>query len=235
MYTLLVTNENTVITTIKERIVQRSKLCDNFHILVPADYKGIDMQEFEVTMMYELPVSKEKYSTTLKKEPELYKRDYIEYKIPADTWITKEAGIINFALTFTKVVMGDDSNVKQYVRKVTDGTIEISACEDWASAIADPLLQTVDQRIIQLQMLAKQMDEASQYMYENQVDDLSLEKDHLRVSVKGEPIGEGVHILVPEIDDGEIDGVGDGIIDLDNANIQGNPTDPDDDNSFIEL
>lgn len=42
MYTLLLNNNNELITTVKERIMQRSKLVDNLHFLVEPNYKDID-------------------------------------------------------------------------------------------------------------------------------------------------------------------------------------------------
>ena len=66
MYTILVTNENELKVTVKERIMQRSKLVDSFHFLVDQLYKdNIDMTDFTVTMEYVLPVSKKYVTETL--------------------------------------------------------------------------------------------------------------------------------------------------------------------------
>ena len=62
MYTLLVNEKNEIVTTVKERIMQRSKLVDDLHFLVEPIYKGIDMSDFTVMMEYILPVSRE-YNT----------------------------------------------------------------------------------------------------------------------------------------------------------------------------
>lgn len=194
MYTLLVNHDNTIITTIKERIVKRSKLVDNIHILVPVDYKGMDMTDFEVTMFYQLPVSSERYSINLTKQDELYKEKFLEYFIPADTWITKEAGNVGFYLTLSKVEMSDNSEIVQYVRKVTGGIIEIASCDDWGSGIADSLLQSLDQRIIQLQMVAKQIDEANQDLYDTKADGLSYEDNVLSLLSGSKKIGHEVTI-----------------------------------------
>ncbi len=194
MYTLLVTNENTIITTIKERIVQRSKLCDNLRILIPIEYKEQDMRTFELTMLYELPVSKERYSIVLQKQPTMYKDNFIEYRIPADTWITKEAGDVKFDLTLSRVKMSPDSEAIQYVRKVTGGVIAIASCEDWASAVPDGLLQSLDQRIVALQMAAEQINEANQNLYDSKADNLSLEDNKLQLTAKGKKIGDAVSL-----------------------------------------
>lgn len=194
MYTLIVNQDNTIITSIKERIVQRSKLYDKVHILIPTEHRGMDMSDFDVTMFYELPVSKEKYSLSLIRQSDIYKSNFFEYIIPADTWLTKEAGSINFYLTFSKVEMSDSQPV-QYVGKATGGIIEIASCDDWGSALADGLLQTVDQRIIQMQMLAKQMDEQAQTLYDlydNKADGLSYEDNMLQLTSNGKGIGNKV-------------------------------------------
>ena len=67
MYTILVTDENELRVTLKERIMQRSKLVDSFHFLVDPMYKGeTDMTEFTtVVMEYILPVSRKYVSETL--------------------------------------------------------------------------------------------------------------------------------------------------------------------------
>lgn len=67
MYTILVTDENELRVTLKERIMQRSKLVDSFHFLVDPMYKGeTDMTEFTtVVMEYILPVSKKYVTETL--------------------------------------------------------------------------------------------------------------------------------------------------------------------------
>lgn len=205
MYTLLVNPDNTITASIKERIVKRSKLCDNIHILIPVDYKGMDMSDFEVTMFYELPVSREKYSVALSKEPEIYKSKFLEYKIPVDTWLTREEGTVSFSLTLSKVEMSEDSQVIQYVRKVTGGAIEIASCDDWSAGLADNLLQSVDQRILQLQMAAKQIEEANQSFYDNKADGLSYEENVLKLK-SGERVLDEVTIGGTIIDDNDGDG-----------------------------
>ena len=73
MYTILVNNDNTLVTSIKERIMQRSKLVDSLHFLADTIYKDIDMTDFTVTLEYVLPVSKEYKTEILVRSEELYK------------------------------------------------------------------------------------------------------------------------------------------------------------------
>ena len=102
MYTILVNDDNTLTTSVRERIMQRSKLVDSLHFLCPQTYKELDMADFTVTLEYILPVSREYKTEELVKSDELYK-EMLEYKLPFDTDLTKEAGEIEVKLTFSKV------------------------------------------------------------------------------------------------------------------------------------
>ena len=98
MYTILLDATNELKTSVRERVIQRSKLVDNLHFLVDPTYKGIDMSDFTVMLEYILPVSKEYHTEILVKSDELYK-EKLEYKLPFDTSLTKEAGDIEIQLT----------------------------------------------------------------------------------------------------------------------------------------
>lgn len=152
MYTLLLNESNELITTVKERIMQRSKLVDNLHFLVEPTYKGIDMSDFTVTMEYILPVSREYKPEILVKSDELYK-DMLEYKLPFDTCLTKEAGDIEVQLTFTQLILNADGSSTQRVRKTSPATITILPITAWSNIIADSALTALDQRILQTQAM----------------------------------------------------------------------------------
>jgi hypothetical protein len=154
MYTLLVNDNNEIITTVKERIMQRSKLVDNLHILANPIYKGHDMSDFTLMMEYVLPVSREYHSEILVKSDELYK-DKLEYKLPFDTNLTKEAGKIEIQLTFVKVSLDADGKSKQQVRKTTPAVITITPISAWSDIVADSALTAIDQRLIQTEALIK--------------------------------------------------------------------------------
>ena len=92
MYTILVTQENELITSVKERIMKRSKMVDKLHFLVDQFYKeDIDMTDFNVMLEYVMPESREYKTELLVRSEELYK-DKLEYTLPFDTKFTKEAG-----------------------------------------------------------------------------------------------------------------------------------------------
>ena len=193
MYTILVTSNNELVTSVKERIMQRSKLVDNLHFLVDPEYKGYSMADFTVTLEYILPVSREYRTDTLVLSSELYK-DRLEYKLPFDTALTREAGKIEMQLTFTYVELNEYGKSVQRVRKTSATTIDIIPISAWADVIPDSALSALDQRIIKLDA---QMKGLSDYIAtEGGVDNLIYNPtdETLQLYAKGVSVGDKVYI-----------------------------------------
>ena len=195
MYTILVNDDNTLTTSIRERIMQRSKLVDSLHFLVSPTYKGLDMTDFTVTMEYILPVSKEYVSEVLVKSEELYK-EMLEYKLPFDTDLTKEAGEIEVKLTFSKVDLDADGNDIQYVRKISATSITIIPVESWCDIIPDKALDAIDQRIIKTDAQIKALLEANEITRLEKADNLVLDNENkeLYLTAEGNQIGDKVKL-----------------------------------------
>lgn len=193
MYTLLVNDNNEIVTTVRERIMQRSKLVDNLHILVDPAYKEHNMSEFTVMMEYILPVSREYHSEILVKSNELYK-EKLEYKLPFDTCLTKEAGKIEVQLTFVKLEMDADGNTTQHIRKAGPATIVIVPLAAWSNVIADSALAAIDQRLIQAEAMISAANEMNMYLYETKADNIMLDKDTntVQLTANGTPIGDRI-------------------------------------------
>ena len=195
MYTILVNDDNTLTTSVRERIMQRSKLVDSLHFLVSPTYKELDMTDFTVTMEYILPVSKEYVSEVLVKSEELYK-EMLEYKLPFDTDLTKEAGEIEIKLTFSRVDLDEDGNDIQYVRKISATSITIVPIESWCDIIPDKALDAIDQRIIKTDAQIKALMEASEVTRLEKADNIVLdgETKELYLTADGEQIGDKVKL-----------------------------------------
>lgn len=195
MYTILVTDSNELVASVKERIMQRSKLVDNLHFLVNPSYKGIDMSTFTVTMEYVLPVSREYKTETLVKSADLYK-DMLEYKLPMDTNLTKEAGKVEMQLTFTKVGMDADGNVQQQVRKTSTCTVTIIPITAWSDVVPDNALSALDQRILALDAYVGQLMDLEQYNFENKADNIVYNEDDstIQLTANEVPIGDKIVI-----------------------------------------
>ena len=127
MYTLKITDENTVVTTVKERLVERSNDVDNIQIITAKLYKEqLDMSDTSLYMKYKLPVTDKIKITQLIPNNLNYETNYIQYLIPADVNLLAEAGDIEVSFTFLKLVSNDDDSVTSYVRKTTSGVIHVS-------------------------------------------------------------------------------------------------------------
>lgn len=202
MYTILVTSNNELITSVKERIMQRSKLVDNLHFLVEPDYKGYSMADFTVTLEYILPVSREYTTETLVLSESLYK-DRLEYKLPFDTSLTKEAGKVEMQLTFTYVDLDENGNDIQRVRKTSATTIDIIPITAWSDIIPDSALSALDQRLIKLDAQMKGLNDYVDTVSTNAVDDLiyNSEDETLQLSSKGVGVGNKVS-MKDMLDDG---------------------------------
>ena len=203
MYTILVNETNELITSVRERIMQRSKLVDSLHFLVDPTYKGIDMNDFTVMLEYILPVSREYKTEILVKSDSLYK-ERLEYKLPFDTNLTKEAGEVEIQLTFTKLILNPDGTNIQQVRKTSKTSVTILPISAWSDLIADSALTALDQRIIQTQAMINQINEVHQYLDETKADNIIFDKNTntLQLTARGNAIGNKI----------TLNGTSDGII-----------------------
>lgn len=191
MYTILVTNSNELVTTVKERIMQRSKLVDTLHFLAEPSYKGIDMTDFSVTLEYILPVSREYKTENLVKSDELYK-NMLEYKLPFDTNLTKEAGKIEVQLTFSRVTLDAEGNPVQQVRKISTATVTIIPIAAWSDIIPDSALSALDQRLIATGAMISQLNDMYEYLDETKADNIMFDEDThtFQLSSNGQAIGD---------------------------------------------
>lgn len=221
MYTILLNETNELITSVKERIMQRSKLVDNLHFLVDPIYKGLDMTDFTVMMEYLLPISREYKTEILVKSKAMYK-DKLEYKLPLDTNITKEHGNVELQLTFIKVELGADGTSTQMVRKTSPTVLTILPISAWSDIIADSALTALDQRLIQTQAMLEAVNDMNMYLNDNKADDIAYDKETqtLQLMANGRLIGEGVNIgyVGTSVVSIEVDESGNMIVNYSNGN-----------------
>lgn len=211
MYTILVKDTNELAVTVKERIMQRSKLVDNLHFLVDPLYKQSDMTDFTVMMEYILPVSKEYCSEVLTLSEELYK-EKLEYKLPFNTNLTKEAGNIEVQLSFTKVELDAEGNSIQYVRKTSPATITIVPISAWSDMIPDSALNAVDQRLLKTEAQIKALEEFNNITTVTKADNIVLDEEthEIYLTADGKPIGNKIDI--DTVTDAIVDNAEDGIV-----------------------
>ena len=202
MYTILVTNDNELFASKKERIMQRSKLVNNLHFLVYPIYdtgtEQFEMKDFTATMEYILPVSKKYRSETLTLNNEEYETEsgqyMLEYVVPFDTGLTSEAGDIEVQLTFTKVTLDEEGQNTQYVRKTGTCKITILPLSAWSNIIPDEALNAIDQRIIQTQAQIDELADLAGIVSSTKADNISLTDTTLQLTANGENIGDAIDL-----------------------------------------
>lgn len=205
MYTILVNESNKLVTTVRERIMQRSKLVDNLHFLVNPTYKELDMTDFTVMMEYVLPVSREYKSEILVKSSELYK-DKLEYKLPFDTCLTKEAGEVEIQLTFVKVDLDSYGNHKQFVRKAGPAVITIVPVTAWSNIIPDDALSAIDQRLIMAELMINAVNEMNMSLEATKADNIRYNEDSNELQLLSGQTAIGDKVIIKanekELEDG---------------------------------
>lgn len=226
MYTLKINEDGSVTTAHYETIMQRSNLVDNFQILASPTYRGIDLSDFNLTMKFLLPVSKRLNSITLTLTNANYD-GFLQYVVKGTTLFTAEAGDIEVFFSFTKLTQNEDGSFNQLVRETQKGIVHITSIPDWGNIVPDDALTALDQRMIALEALIKQLDSLQQATYTNMVNDLKLDipaKELYLISQTGR-VGEGVDVdklseLIGEYVVGsDLDGVNDGVTHLDDIGL----------------
>lgn len=224
MYTLKITDENTVVTTVKEKLVERSNYVDNIQIVVAKLYRGqIDMSDATVYMKYTLPVSNKIKMVTLTPNDLAYEDDYIQYLIPAEAYLTAEAGDIEVSFTFLKLVSNEDDSTTSYVRKTQSGVIHISPLAAFDKYEPSEYLDEIDQRLLVMEGLQKDMMAMSEAVYNGMVHDVHINDDRkvILTDRDGNDTGTGIEVkdlsaLVAEDMTGkDPDGTQDGVVNLD--------------------
>ena len=216
MYTILVNNDNTLEATEKQRIVQRSKMVDNFRFLAPAVYNGVNMTECIALLEYLTPVGHEYKTEILVKADALYK-EYVQYFLPIDTSFTKEAGSLEIQLSFILANITPEGVSQQIVRKTAPTyKIDIIPISAWSDVIPDDALSPIDQRLIMMSAQIQAIADVGNLSGSTHVDGLAYNNvtGQLQLTADGARVGNVVTIntatvVPPTPDDGGEDDGGD--------------------------
>lgn len=212
-YVLLVNEDNTISTTNRERLMQRSKLVDELWFLVDQEYKGYDMSEFTVMLEYILPCSRKYVTEILALDDEMYE-DHLLYKLPFDTCLSSEPGDIEIQLTFALAEVDADGKQIQRVRKTSTNVITIVPIAAWSDIIPDAALSAIDQRIIKTQAQLKELEDISAVLSDSKADNIKYNAidGGLQLTANGKEIGTKVTIKNCDCDPEE----GVPVVDIDN-------------------
>lgn len=232
MYIIKINSDNTLSAPLKQRIIQRSKLVDDMIFLVAPTYNGHDMADCTVLLEYVKPVSKE-YKTEILTLSDKKYEEYLQYILPVNTELTKEAGTLQLQVSFIYVDIDADGNQVQRVRKTSPTLkVEIVKLEEWFNVIPDSDLSAVDQRIIKTDAQLKMVADLVGTMSDNKADNLKYNEieNSLQLLSGDKEIGDKVTIKAGEISE-------DGVPVVDFGSLSGGTTPPseEDDNDVVEF
>ena len=228
------------------RIYQREKLADRAYFLIPKTYNDFDLtDDWTVTLQY-IQVDGTVMAEILKRNPEDYEdkdgnATHMVYQLDINTKITAQAGDIQAKLSLTHTdfeAQTDDPSVdpEPIVRVIESGetTITILALRDYYSAASDASLSVIDQKILELDQKAQEIEAIAEQLVETSIDDITLDTENqsLYLSEKGNKVGEG--ILLNDLGDALAEFTEEGLINVvtgdgnntGNTSNTNNPIDP---------
>lgn len=225
MYTLKITDENTVVTTVKESIVERSNYVDKIQIVTSKLYREqIDMTDTTVYMKYKLPISNKIKMTQLIPNDLAYEQNYIQHLIPVDAGLTAEAGDIEVSFTFLKLIANEDKSYTSYIRKTTSGVIHITPLVQFDKYEPSEMFTEIDQRLLVMEGMIKDLDAQNKAAYEGMVKDIRLDTDGRKITLtdrNGDDTGDGIVVknlsamVAEDMTGKDPDGTQDGVVHLD--------------------
>ena len=196
MYVILVNPDNTLYGSIKQRVMQRSKMVDTLKFICDPIYNGIDMTDASVMLEYIMPVSREYKTVLLTLSKERYNDCFLQYELPFDVDLTSQAGALELQLTFAYVEMTPSGAGIQRVRKTSATTIEIIPITAWSDIVPDSALSSLDQRLLKLDAQMRAMNDYMDGMDSNRVNNLVYDsvEDTLQLSANGVGVGDKVSV-----------------------------------------
>lgn len=220
---VLVTNNNIMIVTAHEPIIQHSKLAHRLKFYLQERYMD-DLDTKAATVMLEIlaPNGKRK-SVPLTCEDSSGKAGYLLYQFDLESEYLTASGDINLGMSIT---YADMSLPKAIVRTIDGTVLPVTPVQEWTVQATDESLTEIQNQIVQLTKIATAIYEAEgqgggSSAYDLEVSDKNL---HL-VNAVGKKIGDGLAVSDDSID--MMDEKSDGELDLSKILAMNNP-DPDD-------
>lgn len=193
MNTFLLQEDNQIVHTIRNPIMEKSNAVDTICFLVNKEYNGFLMKEFDLVMEYRTPISKKTKFDTLVLVDDNYKDDYLKYTFPSTTAITAEPGELEINMSMMKVELEPDGTQVKRVRNFSPTAITIVPITSWFTASDEALTQ-----LAELYLFNKTQIEAlknlAEIIYNTKADDIAIDIDGQKIQLKNkdEFIGNGI-------------------------------------------
>jgi hypothetical protein len=222
-----------LVITSESKFYQKENIVDSLLFLLPLTYNDLELVNFEWALNYidQQGVAHSEILELVKDnagDVELYKENYLQYKVPVDSKLTQFKGDIEMHLSG---VWNDTEHEKKYVMHSGSVTITIYPLEDVYALVDDDTLNALDQRLLSVSGQIQALEILAGEIDEEIPDDLTLtDNTLLQLSVNGNPIGEGVEL--PDVGY-DLDSSNDGVIDI--GDTSGDPSVKPDSIAIIDL
>ena len=195
MYTLLIKEDKTVIATNRETIMQRDKLVNKLQILCPRMFNGLDITEFDLAMLYKLPISHDLKLVILNLDDASYKDDYCRYILDIDTDITAECGDVELNFQFMSTKLSDIGENIERTQGIMPYLLHVCQLSDYL-VLSDPAMNTLAQLYLNNKNMILAQDKLMQEIYNNKLDDIKLDINEgmLYGTSNGNKAGNGISI-----------------------------------------
>ena len=188
MYTIIMNNDKSLVTTVATTLYQREKLADKIQILIPQTYKDLQLNEFTVLLKY-VDQANVPHVEILEKDKDLYK-DHIRCVLPVDTNLTQFAGDIAIRITLQK---NDVESKKTYVIHTGESIIKINPLKDYYSFVPDQSLEFVDQIISDMQNKIDTLNKIADVYDKTKADNIKINNgNEIQLLANEEPIGDKI-------------------------------------------
>lgn len=194
-YTILISNDNNVIATKKQALMQYSSLVDVLEILCPRMYGEHDMSTFDLVMEYKLPISNKLNIETLILTDAEYKDNYLKYSLPITTELTSECGDISIHFSFMKTSLDESDKVIQQVRELPAYKLHINNIESWF-VIPDDAVTTLASYYLANKAQIQALNDLASLLAQNKADNIKLDitSGEIYLLSGGKRIGTGIKI-----------------------------------------
>lgn len=192
MATVLVNNDNSMIVTVPERIMQHSKNIHTITIFVPQMYEGYDMSEFAAYI--EIVPPNQKYRSIHLDANEVSRKEgFLQFDFEVTSDITLFSGNISMEMTFVKT---DEDTYKTYIRHTTSCSLSVTPIEKWSELIIDDALTDLDQRIALIEQGIKVASNLADNINSIKADNIKLDKEtsELYLTANDKQIGDKITI-----------------------------------------
>lgn len=175
MYTILINEDHSFTHTKKKRIMQRSSNIDTIRFLVNPTYNNLDMMQASTIVELRMPISHKYIPITLSPSAELYKNK-VEFLLPLDLSLTKEAGELELTIKFSNLEMDENGEFIEIVRTIGLTSITIHEIVNWSDYIPSADMDNIVQIMLKNQSLLEQQNENINMMNAEKADGIAKDE-----------------------------------------------------------